>query len=171
LPFAFARYRKNDRAVFFGLGLTAVALLPTSNLIVTISATAADRFLYLPSIGLALVAASLIFRLKDRRIAIGVAAAIIALFAVRTWLRNPDWNNDLTLATADVKAAPGSFRLHEVRARKLFAESPDSNVDEAIREGETAWAILQPVPAADNDAHTPARLGVLPEEGRSGRPK
>jgi predicted Zn-dependent protease len=75
-------------------------------------------------------------------------------------VRNADWTNDLTLATADVKASPGAFRPHEALARKLFAESPERNVDAAIREGEAAWAILRPLPPTESDQHTPARLGV-----------
>lgn len=160
LAFAIVRYRKNDRTIFYCAGFLAIALLPASNLIVIIGATAADRFLYLPSIGFALAAAALIFRLRDRRTAAALTAFIVIAFAARTWARNADWNNDLTLSTADVKTEPDSFRLHEVRARRLFAQSPEANVDEAIREGEAAWNILRPVPDADNDQYTPARLGV-----------
>jgi protein O-mannosyl-transferase len=160
LTFAVIRYRKNDQVLFLCAGFLAITLLPTSNLTVLIGATAAERFLYLPSIGFAIAISALAFRLKDRRIVTALIAAIILLFAGRTWLRNADWNNDLTLATADVKVSPGSFRLHEMRARKLFAESPEGNIDEAIREGDAAWAILQPLPPVDSDQHTPARLGV-----------
>ncbi len=165
LVIAAIRYRKKDRVLFWCIGFLAVALLPTSNLIVLIGATAAERFLYLPSIAFAIALAALLFRLKDRRIAAALTAAIVLLFAGRTWLRNLDWNDDLTLATADVKVEPASYRLHELRARKLFAGSPERgidvrNVDEAIREGETAWNILRPLPPIDSDQHTPARLGV-----------
>jgi protein O-mannosyl-transferase len=160
LVIAAIRYRKNDRVLFWCAGFLAVTLLPTSNLIVLIGAPAAERFLYLPSISFAIAMAALVFRLKDRRMSVVLIVLIAVLFAGRTWLRNADWNNDLTLSTADVKVSPGSFRLHEIRARKLFAESPERNLDEAIREGEAAWTILQPLPPVDSDPHTPARLGV-----------
>ncbi len=156
---AVLRYRKNDRLMLWCVGFAALTLLPTSNLLV-VRATMAERFLYLPSIGFAIAVAALAFRLKDRRVPVAVLAAIIVLFLARTWIRNRDWNNDLTIATADVKVAPGSFRPHELRARKLFAESEDRNVDEAIREGEAAWAILAKVPPVDSDQRTPGRLGV-----------
>jgi protein O-mannosyl-transferase len=156
---AVIRYRKNDRLMLWCAGFAAFTLLPTSNLLV-IRATMAERFLYLPSIGFAIAVAALAFRLKDRRVPVAVLAAIIVLFLARTWLRNRDWNNDLTIATADVSVAPRSFRLHELRARKLFAESEDRNVDETIREGEAAWAILANVPPVDSDQRTPGRLGV-----------
>jgi tetratricopeptide (TPR) repeat protein len=156
---AVMRYRKNDRLPFWCAGFAALTLLPTSNLIV-IRATMAERFLYLPSIGFAIAVAALAFRLKERRLTVALLSAIIVLFAARTWLRNMDWNNDLTIATADLKVAPGSFRLHELRAGKLFAESPDGNIDKTIREGEAAWAILRDVPPVDSDPRTPASLGV-----------
>lgn len=160
LGIAVLRYRKNDRLVLWCAGFTALTLLPSSNLIVLIGATMSERFLYLPSIGFAIAIAALAFRLKDRRISAALMASTIVLFAARTWLRNPDWNNDLTVATADVKVSPRSFRLHELRARRLFAESPERNIDQAIREGEAAWAILRDVPPVDSDQRTPARLGV-----------
>jgi tetratricopeptide (TPR) repeat protein len=160
IAMAITRYRKNDRLMFWCAGFPAITLLPSSNLLAIIGATLAERFLYLPSIGLALAVAALAFRLKDRRITAALLTAIIVLFVTRTWLRNMDWNNDLTVATADLKVSPGSFRLHELRARRLFAESPDGNIDEAIREGEAAWAILRDVPPVDSDSRTPARLGV-----------
>ena len=155
-----ARYRMNDRLMLWCAGFATFTLLPSSNLLVLIGATMAERFLYLPSIGFAIAAAALAFRLKDRRITAALLGTVIVLFVTRTWLRNLDWNNDLTVATADVKVSPGSFRLHELRARKLFAESPEHNVDEAIREGEAAWAVLYSVPSVDSDQRTPARLGV-----------
>jgi protein O-mannosyl-transferase len=160
LAIAVVRYRKNDRVLLWCVGFLAVTLLPTSNLIVLIGATAAERFLYLPSIGFAIAIAALAFRLKDHRIVAMLIVTTVVLFAGRTWQRNADWNNDLTLSIADVKVSPASFRLHEMRARKLFAESPEGNIDVAIREGEAAWTILRALPPMDGDQHTPARLGV-----------
>jgi hypothetical protein len=76
----------------------------------------ADRFLYMPSIGLAIAAVALTFRLNDPRVSKALIATAVVLFVVRTWLRNRDWNNDLTLSTADVKVSSASFRLHKARA-------------------------------------------------------
>ncbi|HTC87235.1 MAG TPA: hypothetical protein VK686_02985 [Bryobacteraceae bacterium] len=163
---AIVRYQKNDRLMFWCAGFAAFTLLPSSNLVILIGASMAERFLYLPAIGFAIAMVALAFRLplafrlRDRRIVSWLLAVIVVLFTARTWLRNMDWNNDLTITTADVKVAPGSFRLHELRARRLFAESPERNVDQAIAEGEAAWAILRNVPPVDSDQRTPARLGV-----------
>ncbi len=160
LALAVFLYRKNDRVLFWSIAFVAVTLLPTSNLIVLIGATIGERFLYLPSIGVAIAIAALVFRLQNRRIVAGVLAVIVVLFMLRTWLRNRDWDSDLTLTTADEQVSPRSFRLHSLRARTLFAASAERNVDEAIREGEAAWAILRPLPPADGDQYTLARLGV-----------
>ncbi len=161
LALAVVSYRRSDRVLFWCAGFTGLTLLPASNLIVPIGATMSERFLYLPSIGVAIAIAALIFRIKDGRVGFALIAAIVVVFAVRTFLRNPDWYNDLTISTADVKAAPASFRPHELRARRLYAESPEGNLDEAIREDEAAWAILRPLPPVDSDQRTPSRLGAL----------
>jgi hypothetical protein len=64
---AVLRYLKNDRIMFWCVGFSALTLLPTSNLVVVIGATMADRFLYLSSVGFAIAAAALVFQLKDPR--------------------------------------------------------------------------------------------------------
>jgi tetratricopeptide (TPR) repeat protein len=160
LVIAALRYRKNDRVTFWCVGFSALTLLPTSNLIVLIGATMADRFLYMPSIGLAIAAVALTFRLNDPRVSKALIATAVVLFVVRTWLRNRDWNNDLTLSTADVKVSSASFRLHKARAAELFAEPPVGNLDEAIREAEAAWAILRPLQPVDSEQETPHQLGT-----------
>ena len=56
---------------------------------------------------------------------------IIAALTVRTWLRNGDWKDDLTIAEASVKASPRSFKTHDLLANVLFAQS---KTDRAIAE-------------------------------------
>src|SRR5208283_2802192 len=81
-------YRSN-RTVFFAIGFAFIAFLPTSNLVLPIGTIMAERFLYLPAIGLAicLVAAadSLDRKTRDRRIAPVVLGVIGAALAARTW--------------------------------------------------------------------------------------
>jgi tetratricopeptide (TPR) repeat protein len=153
------RYRR-DRVLFFAAGLFGIALLPVSNLVLLIGATMAERFLYLPSIGFALAVAVLLYRLEKRVPAQAIAAVLVAVLAIRTFARNRDWQDNLTLAQADIVSAPHSARVREILASALFQKDPVHNLDAAIAADESAWDILKALPPAEIYQETPANLGA-----------
>jgi tetratricopeptide (TPR) repeat protein len=159
LAVAIARYRQ-DRLVFWVAGFFGIALLPTSNLIFLIGSVIAERFLYLPSMAFAVMAAALFYRLKDGRYAKAALIGIVALYAIRTIARNPAWYDNLSLASADVSTSPRSFRLHDMLAKSLFEKDPNGNIERIIQEQEKAWAILAPLPPSRSTSFTPTFLGV-----------
>lgn len=152
--------RRRDSVMFWAAGFLAIALLPTSNLLFPIGSIMAERFLYLPAVGFVAAVAALAARLPNRRFATGLMVVLLALAAARTWARNPDWNSDLALDSADVFSAPGSFRVHDGLADNLDRADPRGNLDQAIREGETAWNILRVLPPEKIYQQTPAHLGL-----------
>jgi tetratricopeptide (TPR) repeat protein len=151
------RYPK-DKLMFWAAGVFGLTLLPVSNLVIPIGATMAERFLYLPSIAFAVAVAGLVDRAKSPALAALICAMV--LLAGRSIARNRDWQDDFTLAQADVQASPRSARLQERRAATLFERDPVHNLDAAIHAGETAWEIMQPLPAGRILQQTPARLGA-----------
>ena len=159
LAVAFARYRQ-DRLAFWAAGFFGISLLPTSNLIFPIGSVIAERFLYLPSMAFAIMAAALFYRLKNQQFARAALIALLVLYTVRTVARNPVWNDNLSLASADVNTAPRSFRLHDMLAKSLWEKDPNGNIDRVIREQEEAWSILSPLPPSRSTSFTPTFLGV-----------
>jgi tetratricopeptide (TPR) repeat protein len=159
LAAVFVRYRQ-DRLAFWAAGFFGIALLPTSNLIFPIGATIAERFLYLPSVAVAVLAAGLLYRLKNQQYAKAALIALLVLLTVRTLARNPAWNDDVSLASADLPAAPRSFRLHDMLAKALFEKDARSNIDRIIAEQEASWKILAPLPPARSTSFPPTFLGV-----------
>jgi tetratricopeptide (TPR) repeat protein len=151
--------RRKDPMMFWCAGFCAIALFPTSNLVVTIGSVMAERFLYLPSAAFALAITALAFRSKWQRHAPVVLGMLIALYAVRTYLRNADWKDDLTLASHDVTVVPQSFKMHGMLARALLDRSP-SNIDAAIHEAEIAWGIVRRLPPERVFTQTPTNLGI-----------
>jgi tetratricopeptide (TPR) repeat protein len=109
-------FRTGEPAVRFGLIWLAVNYLPISNIVPFPSAPMAERYMYLPGLGLWLVLAGLIHRLFLRVSwksgVICGCLVIIALLGLRTWLRNPDWKNDGTLFSSLVKVDPDSASGH-----------------------------------------------------------
>jgi tetratricopeptide (TPR) repeat protein len=159
LAAAFARYRQ-DPLIFWAAGFFAIALLPTSNLVILIGTAMAERFLYLPSIAFAVVVTALLYRLKNEPYAKVALVALLALYAVRTFARNPAWNDNTSLALADIPNSPRSFRLHDMLAKELYDRDTRANIDRAIQEEEIAWNLLEPLPPRESTSFAPTMLGV-----------
>ena len=86
--------RRRDVALF-GLGWFFVSLLPVLNL-VPLSALVAERYLYLPLIGLCVVGAESVGGLRRRKLAVACGVAIVAMLALLTHERNLVWRNGRT---------------------------------------------------------------------------
>jgi hypothetical protein len=168
--------RSKGKPLLFFLMFFFVALSPTSNLIVLIGSIMAERFLYLPSVGLAgcvvgcVVAA--IHALGQRRFLQRPAAARVAwtalglvclAFAARTYARNFDWRDDRSLWTSAVDVRPGAVKPHYNLGVEF--ERIEDRQAEAIAEYRAALRIEPDFLEAHNNlANALARMpGRLPE--------
>ena len=115
------RWYGTRKPLFFFLAFFFVALAPTSNLAILIGSIMAERFVYLPSIGLAGCAVAAIWalgrhvsrqRLLDMRIAWIAAGLVCLACAVRTYARNFDWLDEGSLWSSAVSVCPGSVKAH-----------------------------------------------------------
>lgn len=110
----------------FGIAWYAITMFITSNLIIPIGATMAERFVFIPSLGLCLAAAYLLVKylakaseklsaptamLKQAALLSGVLIAVVALYSFKTISRNADWKDSQTLFVADVTTAPNSYNV------------------------------------------------------------
>jgi protein O-mannosyl-transferase len=146
------RGRRAEKPMLFFLGFFFVAISPTSNLIVFIGSIMAERFLYLPSVGLAgcVVAAGYALgqtalgqtALRRRQTARAAGAALwLACLALgaRTYARNRDWKDELSLWTSAVAVSPGNAKAHYNLANTL--EILPGRLPEAIAEYQAALRI------------------------------
>lgn len=105
------------RAPTAALGLVwwLVALLPFAQL-VPLPVGAAERFLLIPTIGVALaVAAGARAVARGLRRPLAVAGVLVAAgYAALVLARNPDWHDDMALHQATVEAWPESFNAWHV---------------------------------------------------------
>jgi tetratricopeptide (TPR) repeat protein len=141
--------RKHSRPAFFFACFGFLNLLPASNLLFPIGTIMAERLLYLPLAGwLACLALAIDSSARQTRVA-HLAPVIIGLiaagFAIRTWVRNIDWKDNLTMATASVQSSPRSFKVHRLLAASLFQSDP-GNIDRVIAEANKSLAILESLP-------------------------
>jgi len=105
---------RRQPVVPFLLAWCVVSWLIVSNLFVVIGTPLAERQLYLPSVGVCLLAAlawERVTRIVGHRIATGALAVVLlgALLRTTTWTRA--WASDATLFAAAVESAPRSIRV------------------------------------------------------------
>jgi tetratricopeptide (TPR) repeat protein len=159
-----ARCYSRQKAAFFFMAFSALALLPASNLVVRIGTIMAERFLYLPAVGFAASLVVAVYGLSRRlrwkpAVAPALLCAVAAAFGVRTCLRNRDWRDEETLWRSTVAVSPQSFKAHMALANALFAKGA-AGIDEAIAEMEKAAAIVERVPDHLNSTIVPYALGA-----------
>jgi len=148
-------YRWNRTAFFLAM-FAFVTFLPVSNLLFPIGTIMADRFLYLPSAGLlaclvlgvyAALERVALGQLRAERYAPVVLGLITLAFALRTWARNPDWQDDATLASVSVHTSPRSYKVHKLFAQSLFQADPAHvNIDRVIDEADRGLELLDSLP-------------------------
>jgi tetratricopeptide (TPR) repeat protein len=148
-----------NRTAFFLAGFALIVFLPTSNLLFPIGTIRADRLLYLPAVGLLGCVVMAVYALGSRMRSPLVAPVILLVmtagFALRTWARNAEWCDELTLASADVRTSPRSFKLHGLMATTMFAADPShANIGRVVEEIDKSLAILDPLPDLRNASGT-----------------
>lgn len=113
-----------------GIYLLSLPYLPACGLFVRVGFVIAERVLYLPSMGVCILA-SLAFR--QLRITRGFSTAamllILIILSTRTTTRCSQWRNELTLFAADVRLNPKNAKLQNNFGLVLKAKG---HVEEAI---------------------------------------
>lgn len=142
------RWRRTERPLLFFLVFFYIALFPTSNLVVPIGSIMAERFAYLPAVGLAGCVVGIIHVLHQRHLVHQTAVAqftwvavgsLCILFTTRTYARNFDWQDDLSLWTSTVQVCPASARPHYNLGREL--QRLPGRLPDAIAEYQAALRI------------------------------
>ncbi len=134
-----------------------------SNLLFIIGVTFAERFAFVPSLAICLLIAYLFERWASRGksqtyLALWSAALIIALFAVRTMVRNPVWKNNQRLFLSGVQHVPNSAKAqynagtqYSDMARAATGVERPFLVNRAIEHFEQAIHLFADYPDAQNN--------------------
>jgi protein O-mannosyl-transferase len=128
---AFVYAWRRAPAAAFGLAWFGIAVSPVSNILFASGVVLAERTLYLPSAGAAIVAgwaAQEVMRRLDSRpadrpaghrspmgihgLAMGGALVMLMTFAVRTWTRTTVWHDDKRLLVDAMLTESESYRTH-----------------------------------------------------------
>lgn len=123
--------RLAPKARFF-LFLTAVPILPALNFNGIHGPLLAERYLYLPSAGVVLLAGALgSFAVTwcsaaQRKFAWIAVMTVLAAATTQVWLRVPVWRNEMTLAKRTLEESPDSADMHGYLARLLAERGEDA---------------------------------------------
>jgi hypothetical protein len=101
-------------AVAFGIGWFVIAFAPVSNVLFPSGVVLAERTLYLPSVGAAMVAgwvAERVLAVRPRAVAV-FATALFVGFAVRAWTRTPLWHDKRNYLFQELSEQPESYAAH-----------------------------------------------------------
>lgn len=95
-------------AIFTYLG----GLVLYSNLLFPIGTFMNERFLYVPTLAVAVLIAFLVIKQTKTKVAMAVSIAIVALYGFKTIDRNFVWESDATLALADIEVSSESAKCN-----------------------------------------------------------
>jgi tetratricopeptide (TPR) repeat protein len=167
---------RGNRTALFLAGAALLVFLPTSNLLFPIGTIMAERFLYLPAIAFAAGVVAAVGaggrRAGAARLAPALLGLMVATCAARTWVRNTDWHDDLSLGKAAAEASPRSFKAHKMLAWAMHEADPGhGNIDSVIEEAEKGLAPLRELPDARSNPDSYLQAGsYYAERGERLRP-
>lgn len=115
----------------FGFLFYFASIILFSNLVFNIGAPMGDRFAYLPSLGSCFIIAGIIFFITKtdvendlpqyKKIILPVLIVMIP-FSIKTFMRNAEWEDNITLFSADVNNAPNSAKVHYYLGNSMLTE-------------------------------------------------
>lgn len=126
--------RKREPIISFGILFFIFTLIPVYN-IIPLRNPVAERYLYLPLLGFAMVVGTVIFKLLNllARLCFSVLMiiiAIVALYSFRTIVRNTVWKDSYSLWTATIRTMPYSGLAHNNLAVIYVSQN---KIDEAMK--------------------------------------
>jgi len=130
----------HHRLISLGISIFLITMTPTSNLFFISGANFAERFLFLPTLGIMIAIAGLWQYITDcfqvsSNYLILTMSIVCSIYASLTSQRIPAWKDNLAIFTSGVINAPKSSRIQACLATEYYRES-EKATDAAIK---TKW--------------------------------
>lgn len=114
--------------ISFGILYYLATLSIVSNILFAVGTNMSERFMFMPSVGFALVVATLLFRYlfqkeQLRTVVFAIIGLVVLLFSIKTITRNTVWKDNYALFLSDVENAPNSAKLRNAAGGELVTQS------------------------------------------------
>ncbi len=161
--------KKRDRVVLSGLAWAFMFWLPVSGVFYFSSVNVADRFLYVPAIGVWIIAGEMTRRIiserdKLRGYVLSIIIVILCLAGTLTFARNLDWRDDLSLFRRMVRQYPDNPVGHFNLGSHYIDKYKKSGDTEALRRADEELTTALSLDPGYQDVYTALGLSKL-EEG------
>ena len=107
----------------FAIWFYLLTLSIVSNIVFPVGTNMSERFLFMPSVGFALLLAFMVYKYlpkwNTRSLLLG---AVGIVFIALTWLRNPAWENNYTLFQTDIHTSYNSAKIRNAMAGELSVQ-------------------------------------------------
>jgi len=124
---------RKRRVWSYGIWLYLLPLALVANIFFPVGTFMSERFLFMPSLGLAFLFGlgihAWVKRRGSWRVAIALAGGVVAAFGLLSLLRNPVWKDNFTLFTTDIATSGESAKLNNAVGGALIARSVELNDD------------------------------------------
>lgn len=135
---------RRSPVVAFSLAFVGASLLPVANLLFPIGTIMAERLLYLPSVGVCLLAGAGLERCPrlgrpaSGRVLLAVLA-VLALLGGRSVLRLRDWRDDYTIFQSALRVVPDSVRALYNFGAACEDRGEDPEAEKVYRRAVAIW--------------------------------
>lgn len=143
--------RRRPLVAFSGVA-AFLLILPASNVLITTGTIMGERLAYLPMLGvlacLGVAANAGLERFGvEKRLVAAACAILVAALMARTWVRNADWHDEVSIWRAAAAASPNSFKSHQGYADALYESDPTrANLAEVVEHSRRSAEIIQTLP-------------------------
>ncbi|MEZ4907844.1 MAG: tetratricopeptide repeat protein [Saprospiraceae bacterium] len=133
LIFLIVRDIRKNKIVSFGILFYLITLSIVSNIVFPVGTFMSERFLFMPSLGFAIVLGYLFYKLYEKinLSILFILIPVFALFSFKTITRNSVWKNDFTLYTTDVKTSSNSAKALNAAGGSLIDAASEEKDDNA----------------------------------------
>ncbi len=115
---------KKDKYISFGILFYLITLSIVSNIIFPVGTNMGERFLFMPSLGFAIVFARLLTKhIQAEKLILVISTGLILAYSFKTINRNQVWKDDFKLFTSDVSSQTRSAKLLNAAGGALSNEA------------------------------------------------
>ncbi len=144
IPTGIILWQKKKPIITFSLLFFIISLSLVINILFPIGTIMSERFMFMPSLGLSILAGHFIIKgIKNKTWSASmpwIFGALILLFSIKTIWRNFDWKDNYTLFTHDIKISKNSAKLNNAVGGEIIAQALTEK-DENIRNNSIQEAI------------------------------